>query len=109
MPLDTNGDGKVDSNDDPFSPYYPGDDWVDWVGLSVYWFGPKWPWEDNESPTAGYFERVLSGGDSSFSLYDLYSGNSGSAKPFMVTETAATVHMMKIGTNQASPIGVNYC
>lgn len=23
-PLDTNGDGKVDGNDNPFSPYYPG-------------------------------------------------------------------------------------
>ena len=22
--MDTNGDGKVDQNDDPYSPYYPG-------------------------------------------------------------------------------------
>ena len=33
--LDTNGDGKFDHSDDPYSPYYPGDDYVDWVGQSV--------------------------------------------------------------------------
>jgi hypothetical protein len=33
--LDTNQDGQFDDNDDPFSPYYPGDEWVDWVGFSV--------------------------------------------------------------------------
>lgn len=33
--LDTNGDGLFDLLDDPFSPYYPGDQWVDWVGMSV--------------------------------------------------------------------------
>lgn len=34
--MDTNGDGKVDNADDPFAPYYPGDDVVDWVGISLY-------------------------------------------------------------------------
>ncbi len=33
--LDTNGDGLYDLLDDPFSPFYPGDEWVDWVGMSV--------------------------------------------------------------------------
>ena len=33
--LDTNGDGLYDKLDDPFSPFYPGDQWVDWVGMSV--------------------------------------------------------------------------
>ncbi len=32
---DANGDGVVDSGD-AFVPYYPGNDYVDWVGLSVY-------------------------------------------------------------------------
>lgn len=73
----------------------------------MYWFGPKWPWEDNEIPTAGFFENILSGGENAFSLYDLYSRNSTSGKPFMVTETAATVHMVKIGQNVSTPIGVN--
>jgi hypothetical protein len=34
--MDTNGDGVLDNSDDPFTPYYPGDDMVDWVGISVY-------------------------------------------------------------------------
>jgi hypothetical protein len=37
--LDTNGDGKFDSDDDPFAPYYPGDQFVDWVGLSSFFSG----------------------------------------------------------------------
>lgn len=38
--LDTNGDGQLTRQDDPYSPYYPGDDYVDWIGLSLYYKGP---------------------------------------------------------------------
>jgi beta-mannanase len=31
--LDTNGDGSLNGLDDPYSCYYPGDDFVDMVGL----------------------------------------------------------------------------
>ncbi|KAJ3074168.1 hypothetical protein HDU98_011920 [Podochytrium sp. JEL0797] len=34
--LDTNKNGVLDELDDPYTPYYPGDDYVDWVGLSLY-------------------------------------------------------------------------
>ena len=33
--LDTNNNGVLDAGDDAFSPYYPGDDVVDWIGLSI--------------------------------------------------------------------------
>jgi hypothetical protein len=33
--LDTNGDGLYNDLDDPYSPFFPGDEWVDWVGFSV--------------------------------------------------------------------------
>ncbi|TPX37522.1 mannan endo-1,4-beta-mannosidase [Synchytrium microbalum] len=36
--LDTNADGVINDADDPYGPYYPGDDYVDWVGLSLYVF-----------------------------------------------------------------------
>ncbi|KAL2911709.1 hypothetical protein HK105_208810 [Polyrhizophydium stewartii] len=36
--MDTNGDGKLDGGDDPYGPYYPGDEYVDWVGISLYWY-----------------------------------------------------------------------
>lgn len=39
--LDTDGDGTLTYNDSPFSPYYPGDEYVDWIGLSVYYKGPN--------------------------------------------------------------------
>jgi hypothetical protein len=38
--LDTNGDGQLTQADDPYAPYYPGDDFVDWIGLSLYYKGP---------------------------------------------------------------------
>jgi hypothetical protein len=37
--LDTNNDGKIDMSDDPFMPYWPGEEAVDWVGMSVFHFG----------------------------------------------------------------------
>ena len=41
--LDTNGNGLVETGDDPYRPYYPGDDAVDWVGLSMYHYGSYEP------------------------------------------------------------------
>ncbi|KAI9187698.1 hypothetical protein H9P43_002089 [Blastocladiella emersonii ATCC 22665] len=38
--LDTNGDGEIGAGDDPFAPYYPGSEWVDWIGMSQFDFGP---------------------------------------------------------------------
>jgi len=37
--LDTNGDGQLTAADDPYEPYWPGASSVDWVGLSMYYFG----------------------------------------------------------------------
>ncbi|TPX42634.1 mannan endo-1,4-beta-mannosidase [Synchytrium endobioticum] len=34
--LDTNQDGVFNVADDPYTPYWPGPEYVDWVGLSVY-------------------------------------------------------------------------
>jgi hypothetical protein len=28
--LDTNNDGLINGRDDPYTPYYPGDEYVDW-------------------------------------------------------------------------------
>ena len=37
--MDTNKDGLVNMHDDPFTPFWPGDEYVDWVGLSLEYFG----------------------------------------------------------------------
>ena len=42
--LDTNGDGVLNQEDDMYSPYYPGDDAVDWVGMTLYHWGKVAPW-----------------------------------------------------------------
>lgn len=56
--LDTNHDGLITAADDPYLPYYPGDDVVDWVGLSLYYYqdGPN-----NKVPQPGYFFDYLRG------------------------------------------------
>ncbi|KAI8928797.1 glycoside hydrolase superfamily [Entophlyctis helioformis] len=36
--LDTNADGAINTQDDPYGPFYPGDEYVDWIGLSLYWY-----------------------------------------------------------------------
>jgi hypothetical protein len=59
--LDTNRDGRFDDKDDPYSPYYPGDELVDWVGLSTYYFGQTFPWVRNELPQPTKFADILSG------------------------------------------------
>ena len=51
--LDTNGSGRVDAADDPYGPYYPGDDAVDWAGLFLYRFGQSQGVEENVAPPAG--------------------------------------------------------
>ena len=46
--LDTNGDGTLTMDDAAYAPYYPGDDAVDWVGMSLYHWGAAYPWGENE-------------------------------------------------------------
>ncbi|KAF6252608.1 hypothetical protein COO60DRAFT_1643919 [Scenedesmus sp. NREL 46B-D3] len=58
--------------DDPYTPYYPGeplqgyltriegDEWVDWVGLSVYHFGARYPWGANSLPENSKFYNKAS-------------------------------------------------
>src|SRR4051794_20456730 len=59
--LDTDGDGQVTVADDPYAPYWPGDDAVDWVGMSLYHWGDAWPWGENEVPEPGKFVAQLTG------------------------------------------------
>lgn len=46
--LDTDGNGRLDEGDDPYGPYWPGTDAVDWVGLTLYHFGPDRGRVDND-------------------------------------------------------------
>jgi len=105
--LDTNKDGVYDDKDDPFTPFYPGDEWVDWVGMSMYHYGTQFPWTDNAIPERGKAECIMTGcnGISQFNFYRMFAGDGSGAiprpataggKPMIITETAATVHVAGI-------------
>ena len=89
---DTNGDGRLNTRDDPYSPYYPGDRWVDWVGLSMYRLGQSQGVHRNHVPPATEFRQRLEEswgygrGGPSQSFYQRYAV--GHDRPMLV-ETAA--------------------
>lgn len=93
--LDTNGDGVLTMADDPYGPYYPGDDAVDWVGISLYHWGSNYPWGANALPEPGKFAALLTGqyrgtiGDET-AVPDFYNTYANlHHKPVAITETAA--------------------
>jgi hypothetical protein len=104
--LDTNQDGKLDMYDDPYSPYYPGDDAVDWAGMTIYHWGNAYPWGENELPEENKFIAQLTGnykglnGDDS-SLPDFYElFYQGHNKPIAIPETAALYNSARPGTEE---------
>ncbi|ORY29262.1 glycoside hydrolase, partial [Rhizoclosmatium globosum] len=98
--MDTNGNGGLDEDDDPYLPYYPGDAYVDWVGLSIYTYGNVYPWTSNVIPSPRKFEGMLQGlapdvpnkfGAANHSILisrrHWIPGYSAGSKPFIVAET----------------------
>jgi hypothetical protein len=90
--LDTDGDGEVTSLDDPYGPYYPGDDFVDWVGLTMLRYGVAPTFGANSYPEAGelddrFKERFGYDDDSRRStFYVRFAGQR--KKPFLLTTGA---------------------
>ena len=93
--MDTDGDGALGQTDHAYSPYYPGDEHVDWVGMSVYHWGNVYPWGENEIPYADKLIQQLTGTyvgpevDESVvpDFYQEYAVRRG--KPVAIAETAA--------------------
>lgn len=93
--LDTNGDGQLTKNDNAYAPYYPGDDAVDWVGLSISHWGDSYPWGRNTVSEAGKLAAMITGtynglnGDQR-AVADFYADFAvAHRKAFGVFETAA--------------------
>jgi hypothetical protein len=88
--LDTDGNGEWNFDDDAYAPYYPGDDVVDWVGLSAYHDKTDGTLEPNTVPQPGEFEALLGptsrDGPAAEDFYGVYA--TARDKPLMV-ETAA--------------------
>jgi hypothetical protein len=103
--LDTNHNGALDDRDDPYAPYYPGDDAVDWVGLSLYHWGSAYPWGENEMPEDGKFVAQLTGnysganGDETVTP-DFYADYAEQRdKPLAIVETAALYNTTEAGAS----------
>ena len=77
----------------PYSPYYPGDDYVDWVGLSIYHYGSIYRWEQNVKPDPKHLIKQITGDDKygGENFYQMYCVEKG--KPFFLSETGATFHL----------------
>ncbi|KAJ3114938.1 hypothetical protein HDU96_001438 [Phlyctochytrium bullatum] len=96
--LDTNGDGLFNGSDSPYTPYYPGDEYVDWVGLSIYHYGRRYPWVTNDIPEENKFEGLLQGQFDpywgTFAFYTEFSSSTSSHnKPFFLAEGGAAYHL----------------
>ncbi|KAJ3056910.1 hypothetical protein HK102_011136, partial [Quaeritorhiza haematococci] len=90
--LDTNGDGVLDARDDPYSPWYPGDELVDWVGLSIYHISSQFPHDANRpAPPTKFIDSITNSNNATFAnFYKIYSEQK--AKPFMIAETNAAYY-----------------
>lgn len=93
--LDTNKDGRLTQADDAYAPYWPGAEYVDWVGISLYHWGTRYPWGANVVPEPGKFVAQLrgtynaGGGDQRYvpDFYEIYGERMH--RPVAITETAA--------------------
>eukprot|EP00842_Homolaphlyctis_polyrhiza_P004437 jgi/Hompol1/4995/HPOL_001097-RA len=92
--LDTNNDGVINGMDDPYGPYYPGDDVADWVGISLYWYPDVATTGLNVLVTPGYVRASISASviAPNFNLtarnfYDRFAAAKN--KPFALPESGA--------------------
>jgi len=106
--LDTDGDGELTAADDPYAPYWPGADVVDWVGMSLYFWGLEYPWGENELAPAGRFGAQLTGHatgahQTEAQVPDFYATYAeGHDKPMAIIETAALYDPAGSGPDEAS-------
>ena len=83
--LDTNKDGTWDGADSAYEPYYPGDDAVDWVGLTAFHDDTAGGAAVNTVPRAGELQEMLtSAGGENF--YQTFA--TGKGKPFLLHTSA---------------------
>lgn len=88
--LDTDDDGSLTMSDDSYAPYYPGDAYVDWAGISLYHWGNQRPWGNNEIPESDKYADMLTG---------TYSGTAGD-------DAAVPDFYQAYGVDHARPIGI---
>lgn len=98
--LDTNADGVWNWLDDPYSPYYPGDKYVDWVGHSYYHWSNVAERGINQVPTVGQWLEANGVTGTVPNFHDVYAV--GHDKPMMIAETSALYDPSNIKGGNAS-------
>ncbi|KAI8916241.1 glycoside hydrolase superfamily [Gorgonomyces haynaldii] len=89
--MDTNGDGLITNLDDPYLPYFPGEEYVDWVALSLYQYDIAGNGQSNAATTA-YIQAAIQG-DVPTSNRNIYQNFAiRYRKPFMLGETGLAVN-----------------
>ncbi|MGM0601159.1 MAG: hypothetical protein ACQETH_15220, partial [Candidatus Rifleibacteriota bacterium] len=102
--LDTNQDNVLDENDDPYLPYYPGDDVVDWVGFSFYHWSNRLQRGYNEVPYQTKWAEVIGIGNPIPNFHDEFALKRN--KPMMVAETSAFFDPTDLRGGGASEIDI---
>ncbi|POW13260.1 hypothetical protein PSHT_07830 [Puccinia striiformis] len=93
--LDTNKNGELDKGDDPYTPYYPGDDYVDWIGISVYF--KQFSRNVNWAQPPGFCADILTGIETQsrvntgFDWYNQYCASKPN-KACLIAESGAAYH-----------------
>ncbi|KAJ3383111.1 hypothetical protein HDU84_003813 [Entophlyctis sp. JEL0112] len=97
----------------PYDAYWPGEEYVDWIGISMYWKGSvtDYPWIHNTIAPENFAAQIIDGqpgGEAySESMYQEYAVKYN--KPFMISESAAAFHLGILssdGTSTPLPVGV---
>ncbi|KAL7752624.1 hypothetical protein RI367_002159 [Sorochytrium milnesiophthora] len=86
--MDTNGDGQITEADDPLTPYFPGEQYVDWIGYSTFHFGKNL--NSNSPVAAGEFSGTITVQTSTAKTWDVHQMFSVKYnKPFAIFETGS--------------------
>ena len=99
MALDTNGDGILDIKDDPYEPYFPGPEWVDWVGLSIYNYnyssptGQAYPSPQDAFTSQKSGSTIINGGTKTDQYNFYHRFVESTHRPFMFSETGASYNV----------------
>ncbi|KAJ3339835.1 hypothetical protein HDU93_007720 [Gonapodya sp. JEL0774] len=91
--LDTNNNSQLDAGDDPYEPFWVnfaetvyyltryfrsgtdvGDDAVDWVGGTIYYYGPSYPYINNFIAPQDFIASALDGYRGTDAFYSRYCG-----------------------------------
>lgn len=87
--LDTNSDGRWDGADDPYAPYYPGDDAVEWSGLGAYHDDTGGASAVNTLPAGGELTAMLTGSDGRGGYGNFYADYVQDRNKPLMLQTAA--------------------